>query len=94
MDKSNIIFSKPPVSVPEMEMKAPNYNQILSYDDNNIFCNDHLTIPYEEFPHNYDLNDTVICDLKNGENITTQQLWLDLLSDFSFEKNRKLDEVR
>ena len=93
MDKSNIIFSKPPVSVPEMALKAPNYNQILSYDDNNIFCNDHLTIPYEEFPHNYG-NSSVICDLKNGENITTQQLWLDLLSDFSYEKNRKLDEVR
>ena len=93
MDKANILFdfNSPPVPANKTR-NARNYNQILDFDENYIYCQQRI-ISYEEFADNKKWNASEKCYLKDGRTVDLQTLWIDLLTDFSFKHTSKIGEL-
>ena len=90
MDKENVLFSKPPLST-KRSRKSKNYNLLLNFDENTIYCGKH-NFTYAEFEHVYSKNPTDLCTLKEGKRISLEFLFLYLLNDYSFNMSTKMDE--
>ena len=71
---------------------ARNYNQLLTYDEEKVYCND-KNFTYEELKAlSEEIEPIDMCPLSDGENITNKELWFDLEGDYSFEYTGKIDE--
>ena len=92
MDKSSILFDfkNPPVPT-NRTRNAPNFNQILDFDENFIYCGTR-NISYEEFAENKKWNASEKCLLNNHQTVNLQVLWNQLLTDFSLNYSSKFDE--
>ena len=93
MDKGNILFAfnNPPVPANKTR-NARNYNEILDFDENFIYCQQRI-IAYEEFADNKKWNASEKCYLKDNGTIDLQTLWIELLTDFSFKHTSKIGEL-
>ena len=93
MDKARILFAFNNPPVPSNRTQSPrNYNEILNFDENFIYCGQR-NISYDEFVENKFWNGSEKCLLGNLQKITLRQLWNDLLTDFSFNYSFKFDEL-
>ena len=93
MDKARILFDFNNPPVPSNRTQTPrNYNEILNFDENFIYCGQR-NISYDEFVEIKKWNATEKCFLGNLQNITLRQLWNDLLTDFSFNYSYKFGEL-
>ena len=91
MDKVNVLFSQPPLSTKKTR-KSANYNLLLSFDNSTIYCGS-FNFTYAEFENVYFRNATDLCLLKDGERrVSIENLFLDLLNDYSFNMSTKMDE--
>ena len=90
MDKANVLFTRPPVPV-KKTLHANNYNQILNYDQDRIFCG-HKDILYEDLKDEGIFNGGELCSLKDNKSVNFQNLWIDLRVDFSFEMSSNISE--
>ena len=70
--------------------KGTNYNQVLNFDEDEIFCGDR-NISYPDLINIYKINATE-CRLKTGKSIQLSELVPDLLSDYSFKYSNKIEE--
>ena len=95
MDKSDILFDYPPVTRTERGQERTediNMNNILIFDDENIYCGER-NISYEELSYVVYLHRDEICQTKNDMQLTLQDIWRQLLTDFSFNMSSKIDEL-
>ena len=91
-DKEHVLFTKPPVPLKQTN-RGRNYNLILQYDENYVYCNE-SGILYSEI---WDLalsesGRKTECKLLNEETLTLRLLFIDLALDFTFEMNDKFQE--
>lgn len=95
MDKSDILFDKPPVRFLHNDhyIHDFNVNQFLNFDEENIYCGKR-NISYEAFKDVMEMYRYEECDLKdNNMHMTIDYIWKGLLTDFSFKMSSKLDEL-
>ena len=90
MDKASILFTRTPVPTKKTE-DAINYNQVLNYDQDKIFCG-HKDILYENLKGEGIFNENELCSLKGNKTVNFQKLWIDLRGDFSFNMSSKIGE--
>ena len=88
-DKADILFQNPPVPK-QKSYQAVNYNEVLNFNNQSFFCGQQ-EISWAEFGDHWNSNEK--CLLKNGENMTLSDLWLDLKTDYSFNMSHKLTEL-
>ena len=96
MDKKNVLFKTPPVPEKKKE-KSFNYNELLPYDNKTIFCmntnGSALNITYEALGETSKVQGDLVCQLQNDNSVILEQLWEDLLVDFTFEMSHKIGEI-
>ena len=84
LDKNETLFKRPIVFA-KKKREAANYNVLLEYDDEFVYCGSrNISFAQLSYVTGESLNEP--CQLKNGNNVTLQKLSYDLLRDFSFEK--------
>ena len=67
-------------------------DKIERIDEDTIYCG-LLNFTYAEFENVYFRNATDLCLLKDGERrVSIENLFLDLLNDYSFNMSTKMDE--
>ena len=91
MDKKEILFERPPISL-QKARQSINYNTELLHDDVYIYCGQ-FNFTYEEFYQARQENGMKYCYLGDGKVITIADLWYDLITDFSFNMTKKMNEV-
>ena len=89
-DKKKVLFESPPISV-KKSRHPTNYNTELLFDDDYIFCGKY-NFTYEDFYQVRQDHGMEDCDLANGKRIKIDNLWQDLLKDFSFNMTNKMNE--
>ena len=90
MDKKDILFESPPISVKKTR-KSINYNTELLFDDNYIYCGKY-NFTYEDFYQVRQDHGMEDCGLADGKRTPIHKLWKDLLIDFTFNMTRKMNE--
>ena len=90
MDKREILFESPPTFVKKTR-NLTNYNTELLFDDDYIYCGKY-NFTYEDFYQVRQDHGMEDCDLANGKRIKIDNLWQDLLKDFSFNMTNKMNE--
>ena len=90
MDKREILFESPPNFVKKTR-NLTNYNTELLFDDDYIYCGKY-NFTYEDFYQVRQDHGMEDCDLANGKRIKIDNLWQDLLKDFSFNMTNKMNE--
>ena len=95
MDKKELMFEKPPI--PQKGTKAEkreayNFNTLLSFDKTHIYCGKY-NFSFTDFYQVEKEHGMEQCDLANGDKITLQTLWIELMTDFSFEMTHKMNEL-
>ena len=88
-DKVDILFKNPPVPK-QKSRQAVNYNEVLNFNNQSFFCGQQ-EISWADFGDHWNSNEK--CLLKNGKNVTIIQLWVHLMTDFSFEMSPKLTKL-
>ena len=88
-DKADILFKNPPVPK-QKSFQAVNYNKVLNFNNQSFFCGQQ-NISWADFGDHWNSNEK--CLLKNGKNVTIIQLWVHLMTDFSFEMSPKLTKL-
>ena len=91
MDKVNVLFAQPPLAT-RKSRKSRNYNVLLNFDNTTIYCGSH-NFTFEEFENAYHEYGTAVCGLKEGKKVSIEDLWLDLLNDYSFMNSFKMFEL-
>ena len=91
MDKKEIMFDKPPILV-KKGIESNNYNTALLYNENFIYCGK-FNFTFEDFYQVRHDHGKEYCYLTDRNRITIEQLWRDLLTDFSFNMTKKMDEL-
>ena len=94
MDKSGVLFDYPPVPrnwEGQDSREGLNLNQVLIFDDENIYCGER-NISYEELSEVSHVYKNEICQLKNDMKLTLMDIWRQMLTDFSFKMSAKMDE--
>ena len=91
MDKRKIMFDKPPISV-KKGVESTNYNTALIHDENSIYCGK-FNFTYEDFFQIRLDHGMEYCTLADGKRVTFEELWSNLLTDFSFNMTKKMDEL-
>ena len=86
----NVLFTQPPLST-KKSRKSKNYNVLLNFDNSTIYCG-LLNFTYAAFEHVYSQNSTELCILDEGKRVSIENLFLDLLNDYSFNMSSKMDE--
>ena len=89
-DKVDILFKNPPVPPKQKTFQVVNYNEVLNFTNNSFFCGQQ-EISWDDFGDHLKSNEK--CLLKNGKNVTIIQLWVHLMTDFSFEMSPKLTKL-
>ena len=97
MDKSGVLFTNPPVQRTKegqanFQQVGMNMNQVLIFDEKNIYCGER-NITYEELSEVVHFHGYETCQLKNGMHLTLLDIWVQLVTDFSFKMSSKLDEL-
>ena len=96
MDKSGVLFENPPVPIITREgqviIEGMNVNQVLIFDEENIYCGER-NITYEELSEVVHFHGYETCQLKNGMHLTLLDIWVQLVTDFSFKMSSKLNEL-
>ena len=92
LDRANSLFDSPPLLNVRKIKKARNFNDVLLYDRDYIYCGKY-NFTYNDFDLVRSDFGGEDCMLANGESIPIRQLWYSLLSDFSFEWNYKLIDI-
>ena len=91
MDKKKVLFESPPISVKKATRNSINFNTELLFDDDYIYCGKY-NFTYEDFYQVRQDHGMEDCDLANGKRIKIDNLWQDLLKDFSFNMTNKMNE--
>ena len=95
MDKSDILFDKPPVRFlyNDHYNNEFNVNQFLNFDEENIYCGNR-NISYSELKDVLDMYRDEKCDVNSQLlHFTIYDIWSGLLSDFTFKMSAKIDEL-
>ena len=69
--------------------QAPNFNEVLNFTEEKIICGQR-EILWDDFKTMKKRHGSENCLLKNGENMTIGQLWVELIQDYSFEMSPNL----
>ena len=91
MDKKEVLFESPPISV-KKRSNSINYNTKLLFDENSIYCGKY-NFTYEDFNQVSQDHGLEYCDIADGRKVTIGELWHDLLIDFSFNMTEKMNEL-
>ena len=91
MDKKELMFEKPPISK-KGTRSGKNYNTLLSFDKTHIYCGKY-NFSFTDFYQVEMEHGTEDCDLANGQKMNIQHLWIELMTDFSFEMTQKMNEL-
>lgn len=91
MDKRDTLFQRSPMSKGKTA-EGTFYNTALSFDDFNIYCGQR-NFSFEEFYEVRKQFGQDDCELANGKRIQIQELWSNLLIDFSFKKAQKMNDL-
>ena len=87
-DKEEILFKNPPVPK-QKSRQAWNFNEVLNFTDQGFICGQR-EISWADFRTTKKRHGSENCLLKNGENMTIGQLWVELIQDYSFEMSPNL----
>ena len=87
-----LLFGVPPVPT-KKAWQAINYNKLLNFDENQIYCGTR-NVSYENFEDLYYKYGEENCQLKNNDSVKMSQLNIDLTTDFSFLQSPKLDKFQ
>ena len=87
-DKEDILFKNPPVPK-QKSYQGLNFNEVLNFTDKKIICGQR-EIFWEDIRQHWKRNSNENCLLKNGENMTIIQLWIKLITDYSFKMSPNL----
>ena len=71
---------------------APNYNTVLLFDDDYIYCGKY-NFTYDDFYQLKEDHGTEDCDLADGSRVPIGELWYHLIKDFSFKMTKKMDDL-
>ena len=91
MDKKDMLFGRPPISVKKIR-KAIFYNTELLFDEFYIYCGK-FNFTYEDFYQVRLEHGNEYCDLADGKRDTIQNIWSELILDFSFNMTKKMNEL-
>ena len=92
MDKKKVLFESPPISVKKATKNGINFNTELSFDDDYIYCGKY-NFTYEDFNQVRQNHGTDNCYMADGRQITIGNIWASLLTDFSFNMTKKMNEL-
>ena len=90
-DKKKVLFKSPPFSVKETR-SAPNYNTVLLFDDDYIYCGKY-NFTYDDFYQIKQDHGMEDCDLADGRKEPIGELWSHLIKDFSFNMTKKMNDL-
>ena len=91
MDKKDILFERPPISL-QKKRNSINYNTVLLFDDSYIYCGKN-NFTYENFSQVRQEHGFEDCELADEEMVTIGHLWSKLIVDFSFNMTDKMNEL-
>ena len=91
MDKKDVLFESPPISVKKTR-NSINYNTELLFDDNYIYCGKY-NFTYEDFNQVRQDHGLEYCILADGRKVAIGDLWYDLITNFSFKMTKKMNEL-
>ena len=91
MDKNDILFERPPISL-QKKRNSINYNTALLFDDAYIYCGTN-NFTYEDFYQVRQEHEYEDCELADDKMVTIGELWSDLIRDFSFNMTEKMNEL-
>ena len=89
VDKRELLFKKAPV-ITGRTYESRNFNRLLSFDDNYIYCG-HRNVSFQEFDELTRAYPNENCILKDGKMISLESLWSNLITDFSFKEQDRMD---
>ena len=90
-DKRDVLFESPPISIKKTR-KTRNYNTELLHDDFYIYCGE-FNFTYEDFYQVSQLHGQEECEIADGTRYDIVELWQDLLTNFSFNMTKKINEL-
>ena len=88
MDKVETLFKRPIVFA-KKKREATNYNVLLEYDDEFVYCGSR-NISFAQLSYVFTESPNEPCQLKSGNSLPLRKFYYSLLTDFSFEKNTEL----
>ena len=91
MDKKDILFERPPISL-QKKRNSINYNTALLFDDAYIYCGTN-NFTYEDFYQVRQEHEFEYCELADEKMVAIGALWSDLIIDFSFNMTEKMNRL-
>ena len=92
MDKKKVLFESPPISVKKATKNSINFNTELLFDDDYIYCGKY-NFTYEDFKQVKLNHGNDMCDMADGRKIAIGDVWASLLTNFSFNMTKKMNEL-
>ena len=92
MDKKEVLFESPPISGKKATKNSINFNTELLFDDDYIYCGKY-NFTYEDFNQVRQNHGTDNCYMADGRQIAIEDIWGSLLTDFSFNMTKKMNEL-